>query len=85
MQEITVYTATFCGYCKAAKQLLNQLQLPYKEISLDGKDDLRAELSAANGGYRTVPMIFIGDQFVGGYTDLSALHQKGELVSRANS
>jgi glutaredoxin-related protein len=30
--------------------------------------------------WRTVPMIFVGDHFVGGYTDLKQIDDSGELA-----
>jgi len=52
--------------------------LTFEEINLDGKDD---ELQALRQrtGFQTIPQIFIGEQFVGGFTDLAALDQRGEL------
>lgn len=52
--------------------------MPFQEINLDGRDD---ELNAlrARTGMRTVPQIFIGDQLVGGFSELAALDSKGEL------
>lgn len=38
-----------------------------------------AEALFAKTGFRTVPQIFIGDVCVGGFTDMAALDQKGEL------
>jgi glutaredoxin 3 len=32
-----------------------------------------------SGGRRTVPQIFIDGRHIGGYDELSALHQAGEL------
>ena len=29
---------------------------------------------------RTVPQIFVGDTFLGGYTDVAALHAEGKLL-----
>jgi glutaredoxin 3 len=40
---------------------------------------LFARLSEENGGWRTVPMVFIEDKFVGGFDDTKALAQKGDL------
>ena len=84
MQAIRVYTTSSCPYCVNAKRLLNQVGLTYEEVSLEGQPELRAKLSQENGGYRTVPMIFIGAEFIGGFTDLKALADKGELLPKAN-
>lgn len=79
MQEIIVYTTSVCPYCVAAKRLLQQRNYPYKEVNLERDPDLRMKLSAENGGYRTVPMIFIGGRFIGGFDQLNALDKTGKL------
>ena len=79
MQPIVVYTARPCGYCSHAKSLLNRLNLTFKEIDLTGDYEARQELMQKTG-QRTVPQIFVGDVHVGGFTDLRALHSKGELL-----
>lgn len=81
MSEITIYTTSFCPYCTAAKNLFKSLSLPFEEINLDGKDELRAKISLENNGYRTVPMIFIKGKFVGGFDDVNRLHKNGELLT----
>ena len=75
---VTIYTWTVCPFCVRAKQLLKQKGIAYEEINLDGKDKELEELRARTN-YRTVPQIFIHDKMIGGYTDLAALDQKGEL------
>ncbi len=80
MRDIKVYSTRVCTYCQAAKRLLDQVQLPYEEIGLDDKPELRQKLSEENGHYRTVPMIFIDNKFIGGFTELQALHKQGKLV-----
>jgi glutaredoxin 3 len=82
MRTIRLYTTPWCPYCHAAKSLLDDLGLSYEETDVERDPELRARLSAENGGYRTVPMIFLGEDFIGGYTDLKALHDRGELTSR---
>lgn len=81
---ITLYTRRWCGYCFAARRLLDRLGVHYEEIALDGQPELRSQISRKAGGWRTVPMIFAGDRFLGGYTEIAALHRRGELVSIAN-
>jgi glutaredoxin 3 len=80
MREVKIYTTFVCPYCVAAKRLLDQVGLPYEEIGLDDKPELRQKISEENGHYRTVPMIFIDGQFIGGFTDLQALHKQGKLL-----
>lgn len=82
MQEIKVYTTKWCPYCVAAKRLLAQRGYPFEEIDLEGDPDLRAQLSAANDGYRTVPMIYVGQEFIGGYTDMAELDRNGTLKEK---
>jgi glutaredoxin 3 len=82
LQPVTVYTSNPCSFCENAKSLLRRLEIPFNEISLTNNPTLRAEISAKNGGWRTVPMIMIGDEFIGGFQELSALHSAGGLVPR---
>ena len=81
MQEIRGYTTITCGYCSAAKRLLQQRGLTFTEIDLTNDPELRSSLSCENQGYRTVPMIFIGQRFIGGFDDLNALDRRGELTA----
>lgn len=75
---VKIYTWTVCPYCVRAKQLLKNKGVSYEEINLDGKDDELKALQAKTN-YRTVPQIFINDKMIGGFTDLAALDQSGEL------
>jgi len=80
MKDVKVYTGAYCGYCNAAKKLLQTAGVPFEEIGLDDQPELRRKLSEENGHYRTVPMIFIDGKFIGGFTDLQTLHKNGQLV-----
>ena len=78
MKEVTVYTTNYCPYCTRAKNLLKKKGIPFNEVDLSDNDEKREALSAQTGSM-TVPMIFIGDEFVGGSDDLHALDAAGEL------
>ncbi|MBT8149673.1 MAG: glutaredoxin 3 [Pseudomonadales bacterium] len=78
MPDITVYSSSLCGYCHAAKRLLQSKDLEFDEVLVDRQPQLRAEVMRKSG-QRTVPQIWIGETHVGGYTDLAALEQSGEL------
>ena len=32
---VTMFTATWCGYCKGAKQLLDEKKIPYFEVDVE--------------------------------------------------
>jgi glutaredoxin 3 len=78
MKEVTLYSADWCPYCNRAKSLLDSKGVPYKEINVDEKPDAREKISQSTG-MRTIPIIFIGDELVGGYTELKALKDNGQL------
>ena len=79
MAKIIVYTTRFCPYCHMAKELLRKKGVTaFEEIDVSQRE-LRAEMSAREGGRHTVPQIWIGDQHVGGCGDLYALDREGKL------
>lgn len=78
MSSVTIYTSSYCTYCRRAKRLLETKQVNYEEIRLDEDAEKRKEL-VEKLNWRTVPMIFVNEQFIGGYDDLSALERSGEL------
>ena len=78
MSSVTIYTGSYCTYCKRAKSLLERKQLDYEEIRLDEAPEKREELTRSLN-WRTIPMIFVNEQFIGGYDDLAALERSGEL------
>jgi glutaredoxin 3 len=79
MNKITVYTTEPCGFCRQAKALLSKRGLSYDEINLAMNADGRAEL-AQRTGMMTFPQVIIGDQIVGGFTELVSADQSGRLA-----
>jgi glutaredoxin 3 len=75
---IIMYTQAFCGYCAAARSLLNKKKAAYEEVDVTLNKTLRREMKDRSGK-NTVPQIFIGDQYIGGYDDLSELNRDGKL------
>jgi len=78
MQEVRIYVTTRCAYCVMAKRLLDSREIPYDSIDVTTDPDRRRWLVEATG-QRTVPQIFIGEQSIGGYEELSALDRAGKL------
>ena len=79
MAEVVIYTRDFCYYSDAARELLTQKGVNFKEINATGNRDLRKEMiERANGG-STFPQVFIGETHVGGCDELYALEEAGKL------
>ena len=68
-----------CGYCAAAKRLLERKGIAYTEHDASFSPELRQEMIARANGRSTFPQVFIGDHHVGGSDDLHALEAEGRL------
>lgn len=78
MPNVTIYSRLGCGYCSAAKRLLQQKKIDFVEIDATGAPEKRREM-IQRSGRMTFPQIFIGDRHVGGCDDLYALDAQGGL------
>jgi glutaredoxin 3 len=78
MAPVKIYTREACGFCTAAKHLLDSKHVAYEEIDCTGDQETRRWL-VGETGQSTVPQIFIAGKSVGGYTDIRALDDAGEL------
>lgn len=69
--DFTIYGRTnpYCQYCKQAKQLLNSRNIPFSFVSV-GSDISVENLKLLVPGAKTVPQIFDGDTYVGGFSEL---------------
>ena len=77
MPKVTVYTTPYCSFCLRAKLLLKSKAIDFDEIDVSDFA-LRQEL-AERTQWPTVPQVFIGEEFVGGYDELQALDDEGSL------
>ena len=76
---IKIYSTNWWGSCIAAKKLLDDKGLSYKEINIEIDKISRENLVDLTGGY-TVPQIVIDNVPIGGFEQLLILNQKGELI-----
>ncbi len=64
MEQIKVYTASWCGDCQAAKPFLNAKNIPYVETNIENADDAAELVMQANQGRPSVPTFDINGRFV---------------------
>ena len=63
-----IYTQNNCSYCVAAKNLLDKKGEQYEEIHLEDNPDAKNKLK--QDGLRTVPQIWLDEEYIGGYVEL---------------
>ena len=74
-----MYTSNHCPYCSHAEQLLKNKGFDIdQKLYIDQDADLLSEMMEKTGK-RTVPQIFIGSIYVGGFDDLRRMDLSGEL------
>ncbi len=78
--KVVIHTRPWCIWCIRAKRLLRSRGARFVEV--DASDPAARAALEAKTGRKTVPQVFIGDEHVGGYDDLAALHANGELDRR---
>ena len=79
MASVVIYTRQYCGYCSAAKALLEKKGVDYVEHDATGKPELRSEMIDKAHGRATFSQSFINVQHVGGCDDIHALDRAGKL------
>lgn len=77
--HVVMYSTAVCPFCIMAERLLKAKGVEtIEKIRVDLEPEQRAAMMQKTGR-RTVPQIYIGDTYVGGFDDLSALERGGKL------
>lgn len=84
MATVTVYSKSWCPFCRRAKALLIQKGVAFNEIDIDQQPEKRDEMIQLSGR-STVPQIFINEHHVGGCDDLFDAEYDGELDNLLNT
>ena len=78
MALVEVYTKSDCVFCHLAKELLRVKGVDFREIDVTN-DPIRREEIRKKSGRQTIPQIFVNGKAIGGYDDLKALENQGNL------
>jgi len=79
MARVEIYTTPTCGFCRAAKRLLDKKGVAFEEVNVAGQPEMREAMTQRAGGRRSVPQIFINDQHIGDCEDLFDLDFEDKL------
>lgn len=80
MAKVVMYKKNPCPFCDRAQNLLEGKGVAYEMIDLTDKPEELIALKQKTG-WMTVPIIFINDELIGGYSDMKALDDEGKLDS----
>ncbi len=58
---ITMYTTTWCGYCRRLKKQLDGEGITYREVNIEEDPQAASFVEEVNGGNQTVPTILFPD------------------------
>lgn len=62
--SVTIYSTTWCGYCRIAKRFLDEQNVPYTEVDIEADEAAALRVEQWNQGNRTVPTIDIDGQIL---------------------
>lgn len=67
-----VWSNVGCGYCEQAKNLLKSKNIDFEERNIAHGTWTVQQLQEAVPGARTVPQIFLDEEYIGGYQELES-------------
>ena len=73
--KVTLYSATWCGYCRRAREYFKHEAIPFEEYDIETSDKGRTDYARLNGN--GVPIILFGKQRMNGFdaAQFAALYQ----------
>jgi len=60
--EVVLYGSTWCPDCRRAKRLLDEAEVPYREVNVDEDPKAEALILERSGGRRVVPTLLLADR-----------------------
>ena len=66
MKPVTMYSTTWCGYCRRLKRQFDEAGIAYEEIDVDEPQHrhLGDRIIEASGGFRIVPTVQVGNKLL---------------------
>jgi glutaredoxin 3 len=80
MPAVVVHGTRTCGYCHSAQRLLRARGIDFQYVDVTGDRIARLALYQRTGR-TSVPQIWIGERWIGGFRELEDLDDTGELAT----
>lgn len=64
---VTMFSTTWCGYCKKARAYFRSKGIPFTDIDVEKSDDGRRRYKELGGG--GVPIILVGNRMMQGFSE----------------
>ena len=74
--SLTMYSTTWCGYCKRLKAQLIREGIEFSEIDIEQDEVAAALVASVNGGNQTVPTVIYSDGSAATNPSLIAVKEK---------
>ena len=79
---LTIYSTTWCGYCKRLKNQLNQAGIKFTEINIEEVPAAAKFVEQVNNGNQTVPTVVYADGCAATNPSLNELIHKLKMLAR---
>jgi mycoredoxin len=61
MSDVTMYSTTWCGFCRRLKLQMDAAGVAYTEVNIERDPEAAAFVQSVNGGNQTVPTLRFAD------------------------
>jgi mycoredoxin len=78
---VTMFSTTWCGYCRRLKTMLDREGIGYTEVNIEEVPDAADLVMALNGGNQTVPTLLFPDGSAATNPSLAEVKARLESIS----
>jgi mycoredoxin len=73
---VTMFSTTWCGYCRRLKSQMDAAGVPYTEVNIEQHPDAADFVEKVNGGNQTVPTLVFPDGSAATNPSLAEVQQR---------
>ena len=81
MAQLTMYSTTWCGFCRRLKLQLDAAGVTYDEVNIERDPAAATYVQSVNGGNRTVPTLRFADDTALTNPSLAQVTEKLETLA----